>query len=235
MIRSEKNVWFTIIAVEALFIILTRIVLARHWTYSVDAELIRTSLRIVAVLIYWRLLRDWLSSQKLVTAEMVDMRIVVALLLFLSVPLLVGDLGSMTPLAKAIYAATSIFVALKEEIAFRGLIQQLLARRYGQVTAIVAASLLFTCYHIGAIPWSVFAYGQVVLAGLLLGVVYARTQNLWLVVGLHTAYDALWSLTPLGSGQLFPYTFGLAVLAISLVLAMLWGRPALQGQAPART
>ena len=227
MIRTEMNVWLTIIVVEALFMLLTRVVLARYWTYSLDAELIRTLLRIVAVVIYWVLLRDRLSSRSLMPEQVRDVRLVLPLLLFLCVPLLVGDLRYMTPGTRALYAATSIFVALKEEITFRALIQHLLARRYGQLTAIVTASLLFTVYHVGVIPLSMFAYGQVVIAGLLLGIVYARTQSLWLVVGLHTVYDALWSLTPLGSGQLLPYGVGLALLGIALCGVLLWGRSVL--------
>ena len=69
MIRSEKSVWLTIIAVEVAFLILTRLVLAHYWTYSTDAELIRTPLRVLAVLIYWVLLRRRFSSKELVLNE----------------------------------------------------------------------------------------------------------------------------------------------------------------------
>ena len=182
MTRSEKEVWVTIVAVEAAYVILTRLILTRYWTYSRDAELIRTPLRVVAVLIYGTLLREWLSSRELVSAEVLDSRLLFALALFLGVPLLVGDLSFMTPNTRAIYAATSIFVALKEEITFRALIQSLLARRFGHVKAILSSTVLFTGYHVGAIPLLLFAYGQVVVASFLFGILYARTQNLWLVI-----------------------------------------------------
>ena len=205
----------------------SRLMLARHWTYSLDAELIRTPSRVVAVLIYWTLLPKWFSSRELVPAETLDFRLLSALALFLGVPILVGDLSFMTPNTRAIYAATSIFVALKKEITFRALIQSLLARRFGHLKAILGSTVLFIGYHVGAIPLLPFAYGQVVVAGLLLGILYARTQNLWFVICLHTAYDALWSLTPIGIGQFFPYSFGLVVLIASLLLVIMWGRSAL--------
>lgn len=153
MIRSEKNVWLSIIAVEVAYVILTRLVLARYWTYSLDAELIRTPLRVVAVLIYWTLLRKWFSSRELVPAEVLDFRLLVALALFLGVPILVGDLSFMTPKTRAIYAATSIIVAFKEEITFRALIQSLLAGRFGHLKAILCTTALFTAYHVGLFPW----------------------------------------------------------------------------------
>jgi len=139
----------------------------------------------------------------------------------MSVPLLVGDLSYMTNATKAVYALTSIAVALKEEVAFRALIQNLLAQRFGNLAAIILSTIMFTAYHIGAIPLVLFAYGQVVIAGLLLGVVYARTQNLWLVVWLHTLYDALWSVTPVLSPPL-PYIVGLVVLLAALCGILSW-------------
>jgi len=133
----------------------------------------------------------------------------------------------MTAKTRAIYAATSVFVALKEETTFRALIQSLLARRFGHLTAILGSTVLFTGYHAGTIPLLPFAYGQVLVASLILGILYARTQNLRLVICLHTAYDAMWSLTPIGVGQLFPYSIGLEALIGSLCLLVVWGRSSL--------
>lgn len=227
MPHSEKSVWFTIFAVEATFIVLTRIVLSRYWTYSLDAELIRTPLRLVAVFVYWRLLREFTTSKHTSSSQLLQPALLLPIALFLSVPLLVGDLSYMTPITKLVYALTSIAVGLKEEIAFRALIQNLLARRLGNSTAILLATLLFTAYHIGAVPLLLFAYGQVVIAGLFMGIVYARTQNLWLVVWLHTLYDALWSVTPVLSPPL-PYSVGLAILSASVLLILRWGWSAIR-------
>lgn len=225
MIRSEKSIWFTIIAVEITFVILTRLALAHHSTYTQEAELIRTIFRLGAVLIYWLLLRNFITSKNLASADISQFRLLLAFVLFLSVPLLVGDWSFMGPGTKAVFAATSIVVALKEEIVFRALIQNLVAKRFGNLSAILVTTALFTAYHIGVIPLSFFAYGQVVFASLILGVLYARTQSLWLVIWLHTLYDALWSLTPIFvSGPILPYRFGLLALAVSTFLVFIWGR-----------
>lgn len=227
MIRSERSVWLTIFVVELLFIVLTRVVLARYWTYSLDAELIRTPLRLVAVCIYWWLLRDFIRSQPIMSSSLLQPSLFFPLLLFMSVPILVGDLSYMTKATKLVFALTSIAVALKEEIAFRALIQNLLAKRFGNLAAIVLSTIMFTAYHIGAIPLVLFAYGQVVIAGLLFGVIYARTQSLWLVVWLHALYDALWSATPVLSPPL-PYSVGLVVLSAALCGILSWGWPSLR-------
>lgn len=227
MLRSEKSVWLTIIAVEVMFVVLTRIVLHRYWTYALEAELIRTPLRLLAVFVYWRLLRNFIESQHITGNIFLQPTLLLSLALFMSVPLLVGDLSYMTPTTRAVYSITSIAVALKEEIAYRALIQNLLAKRFGNLAAILFATVLFTAYHIGAIPLSLFAYGQVLIVSIFLGVIYARTQSLCLVVWLHTLYDALWSVTPVFSPPL-PYLVGLAVLLAAMLAISCWGWPAIR-------
>ncbi len=229
MSQFETSAWLTILAVEAAFIVITRVILASYWTYSLEAELIRTPLRLLTVFIYWKFYRDMFRSRPLSIGTLAKQPAIGAVLLFLSVPILVGDLSYMTPITKLVYAATSFVVALKEEVAFRALIQNLLARRFGSLAAILITTTLFTAFHIGSIPLVLFAYGQVVLAGLILGIVYARTQNLWFVVWLHTFYDALWSLTPVLHVPL-PYNVGLGVLVASLLLASKWAWPTLVAQ-----
>lgn len=227
MFQSENSIWLTVFVMEASFIALTRVVLSRYSISSLDAELIRTSLRLLAVWVYWRLLRDRIQSQPVVVRSLLRPVPLLSFALFLSIPLLVGAPSSMTPTTRVVYAVTSIAVALKEEISFRALVQGMLAKRFGHLTAILMATVLFTAYHIGVIPLSLFAYGQVVAAGLILGMVYARTQSLWLVVWLHTLYDALWSVTPVYTPPL-PYSVGLAVLSTSALLALAWSWPAIR-------
>ena len=157
MIRSTKNIWLTIIVVEVIYVVLARLVLASYSNYSQEAELIRTIFRLVAVFIYWVLLRDFIGTKNLALSDIVQPRLVFSFVLFLSVPLLVGDLSYMGPGTKAVYAVTSIVVALKEEVTFRAIIQNFIAKRFGNLTAILVTTVLFAAYHIGVIPLSFFA------------------------------------------------------------------------------
>ncbi len=223
MNHSEKFIWLTIFVIETIFIVFTRVILSYYWSYSMEAELIRTLFRLIAVFIYWHLLSDFIKSKHVTNTSVLQPALLFPLALFLTVPLLVGDLSYMTTTTRMIYAVTSVAVALKEEITFRALIQNLLATRFGNLLAIFLTTILFTAYHIGVIPQSLFAYGQVIFASLLLGIVYVRIRNLWLVVWLHTMYDALWSATPVFSPPL-PYSVGLGVLFASVLLVACWGR-----------
>lgn len=222
-IRSEKAIWLTIILVEIVSVILTRLIVSRYGTYSVDGELLRSFWRLVAVAFYWAVFRHIVISQKLTSRQVAHPIFLFSLILFLCVPLLVGYMGQMDGATKSVFAATSVVVALREEITFRGLVQNLLARHMSPAAAIGTTTLLFTAWHVGVVPLEVFAYAQVAIASVLLGVIYARTRNLPLVVGLHALYDALWSLTPILDRPIMPYRYGIALLCLSLGGVVWWG------------
>ena len=223
MQRSEKFAWLTILVVEATFMVLTRVLLARYPHDVIGVELARSLLRFLAVSAYWYALPELIEPQS-TESSLRQPVLLLALALFLSVPLLTGDLGKMSQATRWVFAATSILVALKEEIAFRALIQNLLAKRFGNLVAVLGATALFTASHIGVIPASFHAYSQVAAAGLFLGIVFVHTQRLWLVIWLHTFYDALVFVTPVFSPP-FAYPVGLALLAIStLLLLVKWPR-----------
>lgn len=121
----------------------------------------------------------------------------------------------------AIIAAPFVFVwlalevGLVEEFFFRALLQTRFASVLrSDAAAIVATSVAFGLTHapglyfrpeltqeaVGAAPSLLTAVGYsiviVSLAGLFLGVVWARTRDLWLVVALHALTDLLPQMTP---------------------------------------
>lgn len=83
-----------------------------------------------------------------------------------------------------------------EELLYRNLVQKTLATGFGDVSAIVGASLVFAIAHTPAYLGS----GRTALAGslfvvfllsIVLGVVYAQTRNVPAVAFVHGAYDAV--------------------------------------------
>lgn len=83
----------------------------------------------------------------------------------------------------------TLFVALVEELMFRGIVQGSLVDRYGTVFGILVASLLFGVTHAGyGSPNEIgFAFGM----GLLLGVVYHVSDSLSAIVIAHGVLNVL--------------------------------------------
>ena len=81
-------------------------------------------------------------------------------------------------------------VAVYEEIIFRGILFRLFDDRWNTLSALLVSALVFGAVHLfnpGATLWSAAAIA--VEAGLLLGVAFKCSGNLWLPIGLHWAWN----------------------------------------------
>jgi membrane protease YdiL (CAAX protease family) len=82
-------------------------------------------------------------------------------------------------------AAMGLAPGIGEEIAFRGVLQTVLARRLSTPQAIVVQAILFGLAHPSSGPY-ILVTG---LLGLLLGTIYAATQNLAIPIFLHSLWN----------------------------------------------
>ena len=210
-------------ATELVLFIVGREVVSYWGPFDWRSEALRSAFRMGAALVFWYFFKATIFSPSAHVAKMRDPLCGAAICLFLAVPLLVGDWSSMGSLARIVFAATSIVVALHEEFLFRGIIQNLFAARYGAFAAIVATSVLATIWHLGALPLNTFNFLQVFVASCILGLVYARTKSIVVVVLLHALYDAAWSLTPVLRPPL-SWQWGAGALILALILSSLWVR-----------
>lgn len=97
-----------------------------------------------------------------------------------------GDTASIV----ASMVAVQLGAAVTEELIFRGLLLQALERLWGSWPALAITAALFGLLHLanpGATVWSSFAIA--VEAGVLLGAAFLWRRNIWLVVGLHFAWN----------------------------------------------
>lgn len=87
-------------------------------------------------------------------------------------------------------AAVQLGAAVTEELLFRGLLLQGLERLCGSGVALAITAVLFGGIHLanpGATLWTGFAIA--VEAGVLLGAAFLWLRSIWLVVGLHFAWN----------------------------------------------
>lgn len=83
-----------------------------------------------------------------------------------------------------------LYVAVGEEIIFRGVLFRWIDEKWGFAVALAVSSLLFGAMHIaqpGADWWSSLAIA--IEAGLLLGAAYKWSGTLWLPIGIHWAWN----------------------------------------------
>jgi membrane protease YdiL (CAAX protease family) len=167
-----------------------------HPLTPIQDELVSTAVRIVTALIYWRFFKSQLLSRKTNSSTFRSGSFITGLLLFLSIPVLVGYWGLTTPVAM-LFAITSVPVAIKEEFLFRGIIQNLLAEKFGFVKSIVITSTLFLPWHLGSGEPSIWYFSQVFLASAIIGVIYIHSGSLIAAIIVHATYDTLFAFSPL--------------------------------------
>jgi uncharacterized protein len=86
------------------------------------------------------------------------------------------------------------FNAAMQELLVRGYIFQIIKNEYGQYVALIVSSLLFLGLHPGAIGAGFMASFNVFSAGIIFGLALMLSNNLWLPIGIHAAWNYLCSV-----------------------------------------
>ena len=86
------------------------------------------------------------------------------------------------------------FVAVLEEVFLRGYILKNLMVSFNKYTALIVSSLLFSLLHALNPNVDLFSLTNIFLAGILLGISYIHTKNLWFPIALHLSWNLFQTL-----------------------------------------
>ncbi|MFZ5926872.1 MAG: CPBP family intramembrane glutamic endopeptidase [Acidobacteriota bacterium] len=109
--------------------------------------------------------------------------------------------------------------AAGEELMFRGYPFQILVRRFGPGWVIPPFAVLFALAHFDNPQSNWAAVGNTALWGVVLGLAYWRSRDLWLPIGLHFGWN--WAL-PLAGVNLSGFKMGLTGHALQWKAGPLW-------------
>jgi membrane protease YdiL (CAAX protease family) len=104
-----------------------------------------------------------------------------------------------------------VFGAIGEEMLFHGYGFQVLMGALGPVATILPVSVLFALAHAGNLHVTTMALLNTAFWGLLFGVAFWRSGDLWLPIGLHLGWN--WAL-PLSGSNLSGFTMNLTGIAV---------------------
>ncbi len=95
------------------------------------------------------------------------------------------------PATAFLFAALGVFLApFVEEVVFRGFIYPVIERRGGKLPAVVSTALLFTAVHVSQLWGSWAGILLILLVGLTLSTVRARTNSVVPGFAIHLAYNS---------------------------------------------
>lgn len=210
-------------ALEATYVAGARVLIHYADPNRVTTELVWTVLRLASAITLWVIFKPILEKPRpwLKTLSAWWLLPVLAFLCCVLVPLLSGDWQLNGTHTRIVFAITSLAVGLREELSYRAILQTVLEKKLGLSGAIAVTTIAFSVYHYGAQPWTAFTVSQYIAFGVILGLLYARTRSLWLVVAIHAIYDALYCFTPYGANPWEPQRT-IPFLAAATLLTLTW-------------
>ena len=138
--------------------------------------------------------REWSATEKSYTLQIIVFaNIIFTIVLGSPLAARAGQSGAMRLWTVFV---PYLFFGFYQEVVYRGMVQGALVRRWGAVAGIVVANILYT---FGPLHWNYFAVSDVAAApmfaaifgiGLLFGVLYQRSGNLWIVGLFHAIGNA---------------------------------------------
>jgi uncharacterized protein len=89
-----------------------------------------------------------------------------------------------------LFPLTLLLVAVFEEITFRGLLFRIVEKGLGSWGALLMSAVFFGGAHLGNPGATIGSSIAIALeAGVLLGAIYMATRSLWMVIGVHWAWN----------------------------------------------
>jgi uncharacterized protein len=87
------------------------------------------------------------------------------------------------------FLLVSFLVSLSEEVLFRGYIQGLATFHYNYKVGIAFSTIFFVAMHGLNNGITIFAFSELILGGIFLGIVREKTNGLWFGIGFHFLWD----------------------------------------------
>jgi membrane protease YdiL (CAAX protease family) len=193
-----------------------------QWSYM--GEIIRTGLRIISIVFYGYFYQKcfYNTNHSAKAKEILAPQFIAAIVLFLLFAVLYTNAENETLMWQLVFVISGIIAGLREELFYRGIVQQSLQMKYGYKIALPAATLVFMLSHIQYIY-----YGQtgglmlITLAGIIFGCIFIYTGSIIFAAIIHGLYDAILSVNivpfRLSNSLVIPILF-LIMLAFLLII-----------------
>lgn len=211
-----------IIAVAELVYLLGRNELNIFIQGDIQKELIITVWRILSAVFYFKLCKNIiLSRTSKGKYEILKPLIIVATIIWLSEAVLVGNWNpNFDAATKIVFVLTSIIVGIREEFLYRGVVQNIIVKKTGIIPALLISNIFFVLMHFGFQSLSALNAINMFLAGMFLGIIYEKTDNLFICIALHALYDMIYVFTPILKRTLVPAAGNFIILTALIILLL---------------
>jgi membrane protease YdiL (CAAX protease family) len=221
----KKILLMNIIIILELFYLGTSYQLAEiYGQWSFQGEIIRTGLRLIALLllgwIYWKYFYGKVIAVPTQNINNRTFIISVALLLLFAV--VYTNAENETVIWQLTFAISGIIAGFREEIIYRGMLQNYLQQKLHYRTALFLTTLVFTLSHIQYVIYQQnFALVMTAISSIIFGCIYYYSGRVLLTGLIHGSYDAMLSIniSPIKLNHNAELPFLLLIMLFFLALA----------------
>ena len=209
-----KRSLFIFAVCELVYVAAARLLFFGFTGNEINKELLWTLIRLVSASLIFGVFRKVFCDRPKTVPLSGSLQWFLPFGIFLA-PIAVGNLSMSFPV-NYVFAATSVVVGLREEVAYRGVFQNLLRQRFGFVVSLLVSNVIFVVYHYGVQPFTILNILHLFIVGSIFGLVYHTTGSLLFVILLHSLYDAVWCFTPFLAHPL-PEVVGTGIFLMTII------------------
>jgi membrane protease YdiL (CAAX protease family) len=202
---------------ETIYLTLSFILAQIYGQWSYESEILRTVLRVISIVFYSYYYQKYFFNeyQSFNTKEIITPHFIAALSLLFIFAIVYTNAENETVMWQVVFSFSGITAGLREELLYRGIIQNVLQRKYNHKIALFIATIIFVLSHT-----QYFYYGQlqgllfIAFAGVIFGSIFIMTGSVALTAFIHGLYDAMLSVNIIS----FRISNGIALPILFLVM-----------------
>jgi membrane protease YdiL (CAAX protease family) len=209
---------------EISYLTLSFVIAQMYGQWSYGGEIIRTGLRVISIVSYGYFYQKYFykANRSFKAKEILTPQFVAAILLFIFFAVAYTNAKNEAVLWQLVFVISGLAAGLREELFYRGIVQQSLQIKYDYKIALSAATLLFMLSHIQYIyHGQIRALMFITLAGIIFGSIFIYTGSIVFTAIIHSLYDAVLSIDMvpfrLSDGLALPIMF-LIMLAFLIII-----------------
>lgn len=214
---------------EIIYLTLSFIIAQIYGQWSDEGEIVRTGLRAFSAVCYLYFYRKhWFgANQSFRTTKLFTPQFSAAIFLLLLFAVFYTNAEHETLRWQLVFAISGITAGLREELFYRGIVQNTLQTKYGYKIALLTASLLFTLSHVQYIYYGQFS-GLILIAfaGIIFGSIFIYTGSVFFTAIIHGLYDAVLSVNiipyRLSNASILPILFLITLVFLVMINAKLY-------------
>lgn len=192
-----KRIILSAAILEVLYLGLSFTLSQTYGQWSVTGEIIRTGLRVISIVFLGFFYQKYFynENQAFESKKIRVSQFNVAIVLFMVFAILYSNAENETLWWQFVFVISGFAAGLREELFYRGIIQNALQRELGSKSALAYATVFFTLSHV-----QYLYYGQtkgllmIAMAGVIFGSIFIYTGSIVFTAVVHGLYDALLSV-----------------------------------------